>query len=172
MKPPRRPRFPRPEEPEIQAGGEEDPDFPEQLASHRPRQRNRAGRLLPLLIFAGFGLFVLKEQVPAVDDAFQSFVHPDAFRAIEVCREAALAGSADPDFARLLEHGRANRTRNGFFVDRLLIGELERGKGEVRRAIECHVDSAGNLVDISRHDAATAVPSEAQSTEAGRHVSD
>ena len=170
MKPPRRPRFPRADAPEIPAGGEEDPDFPEQLADYRPQRRNRINRLLPLLIFAVFGLFMLKEQVPAVDDAFQSFIHPAAFRAIEVCREAALAGSADPDFARLLERGRAHGTRNGFFVDRVVIGELERGKGEVRRAIECHIDSAGNLVDLNRHDAATMAP--ARPMETGRHVSD
>jgi len=39
MKPPRRPRYPQHDEPEIQAGGEEDPDFPEQEADFTPRHR-------------------------------------------------------------------------------------------------------------------------------------
>lgn len=155
MKPPRRPRYPQHDEPEIQAGGEEDPDFPEQEADFTRRRRGRGGRLLPLLIFAGFGLFILKEQVPAVNDAYLRLVDPDALRALVACREAALAGSATPDFARLLERGRAHPTRNGFFVDRLVIGELADGGGEARRAIECHVDAAGKVVDIARLDAPT-----------------
>ncbi len=158
MKPPRRPRFPRHDEPEIHGGGEEDPDFPEQEPGFSRRRRSRGGRLVPLLIFAGFGLFILKEQVPAVNDAYLGLVKPGALRALKACREAALTGSATPDFVRILEYGRAHPTLNGYFVDQLVIGELEKGRGEVRRAIECHVDVSGNVVDVSRHEATTAQP--------------
>lgn len=107
--------------------------------------------MIPLLIVVGFGLFILKEEVPAVNDAFLSILKPQALASIKGCREAALASSPNPDFARMLKYGQANKTHNGFFVDGLIIGELEQGQGEVRRSIECHVDSAGNIVEIKRH---------------------
>ena len=172
MKPPRRPRYGQNDDLEIHAGGEEDPDFPEQMPDHGRPRRRRGSRLIPLLIFAGFGLFVLKEQVPAVNDAFQSLLRPAAFRAIEACREAALAGSPNPDFARLLRRGRASETRGGFFVDDVVVGELERGKGEVRREVECHVDRDGKGVEVTRRDAGAPPAPRPQFTGPGRHASD
>jgi hypothetical protein len=139
---------------EIQGGGEEDPDFPEQMHGHKPR---RGSKLVPLLIFAVFAVFVLKDQFPTIDDKIQSLLHPQAFKAIQACRQAALTGSNNPDFTRLLEFGRANKTQNGFFIDQLVIGELESGKGEIRKAVQCYVDSAGVIVDIQRQ-AVTAIP--------------
>ncbi len=155
MKPPRRPHFPHTDNTPVHAGGEEDPDFPEQQPGYR-RKRGRSSRVIPLLIIAGFGLFILKEEVPAVNDAFLSIIKPQAMQAIRACREAAIAGSPNADFARIIRYGRASKTRNGFVVDALIIGELEQGKGEVRHSIECHVDAAGNVVDIARHPATTA----------------
>ena len=156
MKPPRRPHYPQDDDVQAYAQGEGDPDFPEQESNHGRRYRGRGNRVIPLLIVAGFGLFILKEEVPAVNDAFLSVIKPNAMKAIKACRAAALASSPNPDFARMLKYGRANKTGNGYFVDALMIGELEQGQGEVRRSIECHVDAAGNVVDIARHTATAA----------------
>ena len=142
-------------DPESNNRGDEDYDYPQPDVS----RTSRSGRkIVPFLIFALFALFILKEQVPAVDDKIQSLLHPHAFAAITTCREAALESGNTPDFNRLLKTGRANPTQNGFFVDRLIIGTLEKGHGEVQYSVECYVDANGAIVDIQRKQSNTSAP--------------
>lgn len=94
--------------------------------------------------------FVLKEQVPAVNDRIQAVLNPASFQAIKVCREAALSQSETPAFARLIRLGEAQATQNGYFVDGILLGEMDVQGGERQMAISCHVDALGDLVKAHR----------------------
>lgn len=155
MKPPRRPRFPNNDTDDEMLVGEDAPDFPEQSNNYPPRRQTRVHRFLPVLIFLLFGAFILKEQVPAVNDAIESLLHPDAMRAVKACRTAALASSKTPDFVRLIKLGRASPTHNGFIIEQLVLGEMDPHEGETQTSIICHIDRQGQVINLARKPVAT-----------------
>ncbi|HGG58996.1 MAG TPA: hypothetical protein ENK26_03645 [Gammaproteobacteria bacterium] len=117
----------------------------------RSSRRNGGWRkLLPLLIFAAFALFIAREQFPAVNDGIESLLHPLAFQAVKACRERALSGAENPQFARLIRYGEANPTQAGWFVDDIVVGEMRPGEGEQRVLATCHVDDSGKVVNVFR----------------------
>ncbi len=120
----------------------------------RPRKRSSRSRtlnrLIPFLILLIFGTLILKDNVPAVSDKIDSVINPQGFAAVQSCRKAALSQSSTPDFARLIKSGRANATKKGFFIDRLVIGEMNDQGGERLMDIGCHIDQSGELIKLSR----------------------
>jgi hypothetical protein len=60
---------------------------------------------------------------------------------------AALASAKNPDFARIVESGSVNRTRNGYYVEGLIMGEMGETGEEVRQVVNCYVDPQGRLVN-------------------------
>ncbi len=114
----------------------------------KPRRRSGISKIIPLLLFGLFALFILKEQVPAVNDKYLSLVKPNEFQAIQACRKAALAKSSNPTFARLINFGEANKTQQGIFVDHILVGELAPDSGESRFTVNCHIDQSGALANV------------------------
>lgn len=120
----------------------------------RPRKRSSRSRtlnrLIPLLILLIFGTLILKDKVPAVSDKIDSVINPQGFAAVQTCRKAALSQSSTPDFARLIKSGRANATKKGFFVDQLVIGEMDDQGGERLMDVGCHIDQSGELIKLSR----------------------
>ena len=77
-------------------------------------------------------------------------INPQGFAAVQTCRKAALSQSTTPDFARLIKSGKANATKKGFFVNQLLIGEMNEQGGEQRMNIGCHIDQNGALIKLNR----------------------
>jgi len=120
----------------------------------RPRKRsNRSrtlNRLIPFLILLIFGTLILKDQVPAVSDKIDSMINPQGFAAVQTCRKAALSQSSTPNFARLIKSGKANATKKGYFIDQLVIGEMNDQGGERLMDIGCHIDQSGELIKLSR----------------------
>ncbi len=121
---------------------------PDISSAKKPRRKLRISKIFPLLLFGLFALFILKEQVPALNDKYLALVKPNEFHAIEVCREAALAKSSNRKFARLINYGEANRTQQGFFIDHILVGELVPDSGESRFTVNCHIDQSGTLANV------------------------
>lgn len=121
---------------------------PDISSPKKPRRRSGIGKILPLLLFALFALFILKEQFPLLDDKFRALVKPAEFGAIKVCREAAVAKSNNPAFARLIHFGKANKTQNGYFIDYLTVGEMVAESGESRFSVTCHINQAGELANF------------------------
>ncbi len=117
--------------------------------NHFSRKRT-LNRLMPFLMLFVFATLILKDQVPAVGDKIDAFFNPEGSAAVRVCRKAALSQSATPDFARLIKPGKANATNKGFFVDQLVIGEMDEQGGERRVDIACHIDQNGELVKLNR----------------------
>ncbi len=100
------------------------------------------------MLLAAFALLIARDQFQPVDDFFQSWLRPDAFSAIQQCRQAALAKAHRPDLARLIEYGRAQPTQAGWFIDRILVGEMRPGTDEQRFRVSCHVDAEGRLANV------------------------
>ncbi len=114
------------------------------------RPRRVLSRVIPLLMLVLIAGLVAYQEVPQVRDFVLGQTRPEALRALILCREAALSQSASPGFARLLDHGSAHATPDGHYIDDLVVGEMQTGRGEVRVAVTCHVSASGELVQIHR----------------------
>jgi len=126
---------------------------PSDRGSHRPTvKRRRLGRFVPLVIFALVGLFMLKEQVPAVNHWFQRITAPESFAAGQACRRAALNAADDPGYARLRSDGEVHETRDGFYVEGVEVGSQGEHGAETVFRYSCYVDRQGNLVSAGRTD--------------------
>ena len=116
-----------------------------------PRPPGHRGRsLIPLMIFGSVALFIASREIPWLKDRINALVAPAQQSAIELCREAALDESPQPEFARLIRRGEATATQNGYLIDHLVLGEMSTDKGEQRIAVTCHVSSDGALVNLHR----------------------
>ncbi len=94
--------------------------------------------------------FVLKDQVPVVDNFIDRLLQPKAWQATESCHQAVLAAVERPEFARILERGEANATQKGYYVDDITIGEMNPSGVEARVRFSCYVDSEGKAVNAQR----------------------
>ena len=99
-----------------------------------------------------FVAFIAKERISAVNDRIQAWISPASFQAIKVCREAALSQSDTPAFARLIRLGEATVTQKGYFIDGILLGEMDEQGGERQVAVSCYVDEKGALVKAHREE--------------------
>jgi len=117
----------------------------------RRLNRSRAFRkLVPLLMFLVIALLIAKQEIPALDDAWERLVSPGNWQARQVCQQTAIAGSEDRDFVRILKPGRVHRTTDGVYIDRLVIGEPGQSGDETPVEYSCYVDGNGKLAKLNR----------------------
>lgn len=105
--------------------------------------------LMPLLFLAVFAM-ALMEAVPPLGNWVEGLTAPQRVQARETCAGAALAAAADPAFARLIAEGEAHPTQNGFYVEKVVVGERGEGGREVRYAFSCYVDAEGRVVGTDK----------------------
>jgi hypothetical protein len=103
-------------------------------------------------------LFILREQVPAVDAWFQSLVAPEQHAAAEACRRAALQAASQPDYARVRRQGTVHPTQNGFYVEAVEIGEMGTDGAESIYRFSCYADRTGALVNTHKQTAGNEHP--------------
>ena len=114
-------------------------------------QRSRSfGKLIPFLVFLAIVFLIAREEIPAVGDAWERMVAPDNWLAKQTCQQAAIERSEHKEFSRLLKPGKANKTTDGMYIDRLVVGEMGRAGDEVSVEYTCYVDSEGKLVKLNR----------------------
>jgi len=122
-------------------------------AERRERERRqRMQRLVPIVIFGAIGLFIAKQEIPAVDRWISRLIDADAWDAIEACTEQARAQVAEPGFVRQLERGEAERTGKGFYVSGVMFSELHSSGVERSYRFSCNVDRNGKVVTVSAAD--------------------
>ncbi len=102
---------------------------------------------MPLLVFLAVGLFIAANTIPGVREGLERLARPQIWAARQTCRDAALALARNPDFARILDSGAVHRTRNGSYVEGLVMGEMGETGEEIRRSVDCYVDPQGRLVN-------------------------
>jgi len=121
--------------------------------SRRPSGHRRSpGRFVPVVIIVLVGLFILSQEVPAVNQWVQKLTAPERFSAGEACRRAALNAAEYPGYARLREAGTVHDTRDGFYVEEVEIGSMDNDGAETVFRFNCYVDREGNIVSSSRVD--------------------
>ena len=106
-------------------------------------------RLVPLIIFAAIGLFIAKQEIPAVDRWISRLIDAAAWDAIEACTEQARARVANPGFARQLRRGEAEHTAEGFYVSGVVFSELHSSGLERSYRFSCNVDRNGKVLTVS-----------------------
>jgi hypothetical protein len=115
------------------------------------RRRHRSFRkIIPFLAFAFIAFMIARQEIPAVSNAWERMVAPDAWLAKQTCQEAALERVERKEFARILKPGKVSKTNDGLYIDRLLVGEMGLSGKEVSVKYSCYLDSEGKLVKVNR----------------------
>lgn len=115
------------------------------------RKRSRPFRnFIPILAFAFIALMIAIQEIPAVGDAWERMVAPDEWIAKQTCKEAAIESVERKEFARILKSGKVNRTTDGLYIEKLLLGEMGRSGDEISIEYSCYLDSEGALVKLNR----------------------
>jgi len=114
----------------------------------KSRSRNR--KLLPFVIIAGFVLFIISQEIPGFRHAIDYYIAHDSWQARETCNSKTLQLGASPDFMRIIENGDVHKTENGFFIEKIIVGEMAEQGGEQRFIVDCYTDPAGNLIRADR----------------------
>ena len=117
-----------------------------QPAKGRPGRKN----LLPFIIFAVFILIILSQEFPGFRHAIEQYIAPDRWQASETCTGKAMQMGKSPGFNRIIEHGDVHKTEKGYFVEKIVIGEMAEQGGEQQFIVDCYTDSAGNLIRADR----------------------
>ncbi len=125
---------------------EREPPIPSQNRARRKRTR----RIIPFAIVLVFALFIVRDQVPFVRDLIDKTLHPNEWRAQQVCKGAALDSASKPDFARIIERGEVSKTQNGYYVSGIIVGDMSEDGGETRFDFSCYVDSTGRIANTNR----------------------
>ena len=115
------------------------------------RKRGRPFRkIIPLLIFAFIALIIARQEIPAVRSAWERVVAPDEWLARQNCQKAALESVERREFSRILKQGKVNRTTDGLYIERLVIGAMGESGNEVAIEYSCYLDSNGTLVQLNQ----------------------
>ena len=122
------------------------------LSARGPRQRRSGNsrKLIPLLLIGAFGVLIAHEEIPAFAEWWEKAFSPGNWQVKKACQQAALKQSNNPNFARILKPGKAHKTANGAYVDRLVLGEMGQDGTEQKVEYTCYLDSAGALVKLNR----------------------
>lgn len=114
------------------------------------RRRNLLKPMIPLLIMAGFGVFIAYKEVPAVADLLERTFTPERWQIKQACRNSALAELSSGQYARPLDGGELHQTQDGPYVSRMKFAVL--GEDGRERTVEynCYLDGSGQLVKLSR----------------------
>lgn len=112
------------------------------------RRRRALRPLIVLAIVIVMGATIAYREVPWVQRQAQQLFNPAQARAVEACEVAALKLASAPDFARIVKPGRVHATQGGFYIERMVLGQMAQQGGEERSFVDCHADRDGNVVNI------------------------
>lgn len=120
-------------------------------SDYSSKERSRSfKRLVPLIIFGLFALLIAKQEIPAVNDAWERMVSPEKWMAKKTCQNEALESIERKEFARILKSGKVNKTTDGLYIEKLVIGEMGITGDEVAVEYTCYLTSAGELIKLNR----------------------
>lgn len=109
-------------------------------------KRFHLGRVLVPLFIAFFITMVLRDYIPALDNAIEQTLHPTTYKARKACSEAALAAAEQPTFARIIAKGEAHETQGAYYITGIRVGEMSQSAIEVFYEFSCYVDLEGKIV--------------------------
>lgn len=126
----------------------EAPAYP--AARGKPRRRNPARQLVPVLVLAGFGVLFARQEVPAFADWWERTFNPGDWQVRDTCRQAVLAELGSGRYARLREPGELHSTQDGPFVTAMRFRALDDEGRERSIEYNCYLDGQGRLARLNR----------------------
>ena len=118
---------------------------------YSPKTRNRSlKRAVPLFVLGFIVLLIARQEIPAVNDAWERTITPDKWLAKKTCQNAALESIKRKAFARILRSGKVNKTTDGLYIENVVIGEMSVSGIEVSVEYSCYLTSAGDLIKLNR----------------------
>ena len=118
----------------------------------RNSPRRQLNRLLPILIIAASGGYILVQEVPAVNRWYQQLTAPGRLAATEACQRAALGAADHPETARLRQEGKVHETQDGYYIEGVEIGHMGADGAEASYRFSCYTDRDGRLLSGSREE--------------------
>jgi len=112
------------------------------------RRRRALRPVMALVVVLVVGVAIAYREVPWVQRQAQGLLNPAQARAMEACEVAALKLAGTPDFARIVKPGRVHATQRGFYVERIVLGQMAQQGGEQRSFVDCYADLDGNVVNV------------------------
>ncbi len=106
--------------------------------------------MIPLLIIAGFAVFIAYQEVPAFADLLERSFTPERWQTKQTCRNAALAELRGGQYARLLDGGELHSTQDGPSVTGMKFAVLGEDGREQTVEYNCYLDGSGQIVRLSR----------------------
>ncbi|MEE9492541.1 MAG: hypothetical protein V3W04_04095 [Gammaproteobacteria bacterium] len=134
------------------------------LPSRHSGRRRGFGRFIPVFVMAMIAFMIAKSEVPAIDDWWERAISPDKWVARQTCQKTALERSEKRDYMRLIRPGKVNKTNDGYYVERLVYGEMGESGAEESIEYSCYIDTKGNLTSFNRLGQRTALPPQNQHT--------
>lgn len=129
-----------------------DTETPIPEASDTGKRKRRRGlkRLIPFIILAVMGLMIAKQEIPAMERWWEKTFSPKEWRARETCEQAAIAAARAPQSVRVLKRGKLHPTENGFYLERLVVGEMGPRGAEEHVEYSCYTNATGSLSKLNR----------------------
>lgn len=118
----------------------------------RSSPRRQLNRLLPILIIAAAGGYILVQEVPAVNRWYQQLTAPARLAATEACQRAALGAADRPETARLRQEGKVHETQDGYYIEGVEIGHMGADGAEASYRFSCYTDRDGRLLSGNREE--------------------
>ena len=102
------------------------------------------------MFVAGFFLFILSEEFPVIRHSLDYYLAHDSWLARETCNSQSMTLGTTPDFMRIIDYGELHKTNNGYFIEKIVVGEMAKQGGELQFFVDCYTDQKGNLVRADR----------------------
>jgi hypothetical protein len=94
-------------------------------------------------------VLVAYNQIPSVEDWFARTFNHKHWQARNACQRAALSKASQPAFARVVKPGDVNETQKGYYIERVILGEMgNEGREELIGLLYVGLD--GKLLKIGR----------------------
>lgn len=117
-----------------------------------PRRSRGLSRLIPVLIVAFVLLVIAREEIPAVSAWWEKTFNSRDWAVMQACQQAALGSLPDRQFGRVVDAGKVHRTEEGFYVDKLVLGEMGPEGAEQKIDYSCYLDNGYQVVKVNRLD--------------------
>ena len=106
--------------------------------------------IVPIFILSVFALVVAHDKIPAVEDWYQQTFNHKHWQVRNTCQHEALSAASQPAFARVVKPGEVKETQKGYYIDRVVLGEMGKDGREKLVNYSCYAGLDGKVVKIGQ----------------------
>lgn len=117
-------------------------------SSQHGKEGKNTGRIAAVLVFGSIAVLIAKQEIPWLNSMLDRLFDKPAWLAAEQCRNMARSQTGQPDFSRLRNSGKTEKTAGGYYVSGVVMAVLNPEGGEHTYHFNCNVTPAGEVVAI------------------------